>query len=95
MEERCKHKITPRRVIEEETEELGEKLLRHLQVLNDPLENQLGYMNSNRPSKPNVPNATKPSKFLTPTRLRRTVSSLTFWISQLAHCINQYELVLS
>ena len=28
-EERCKHKITPRRVIEEETEELGEKPLRH------------------------------------------------------------------
>ena len=26
-EERYKHKITPRRVIEEETEELGEKLL--------------------------------------------------------------------
>jgi len=27
-EERCKHKITPRCVIEEETEELGEKSLR-------------------------------------------------------------------
>ena len=27
-EERCKHKITPRSVIEEETEELGEKPLR-------------------------------------------------------------------
>jgi len=27
MEERCKHKITPRHVIEEETEELDEKLL--------------------------------------------------------------------
>ena len=26
--ERCKHNITPRRVIEEETEELGEKPLR-------------------------------------------------------------------
>ena len=26
-EERCKHKITPKRVIEEETEELGEKPL--------------------------------------------------------------------
>ena len=28
MEEECKHKITPRCVIEEETEELGEKPLR-------------------------------------------------------------------
>ena len=28
MEERCKHKIIPRRVIEEEIEELGEKPLR-------------------------------------------------------------------
>ena len=27
MEERCKHKITPRRVIEEETKELSEKPL--------------------------------------------------------------------
>ena len=27
-EEKCKHKIIPRRVIEEETEELGQKLLR-------------------------------------------------------------------
>ena len=27
-EDRCKHKITPRRVIEEETEELGKKPLR-------------------------------------------------------------------
>ena len=27
MKERCKHKITPRRVIEEETKEFGEKPL--------------------------------------------------------------------
>ena len=33
---------------------------------------QLGYMNSNRPSKPNLPDVPKPSKFLAPTRLRRT-----------------------
>ena len=66
-----------------------------LQVVNDPLENQLGYMTSNRPSKPNLPNAPKPSKLLAPTRLRRTMSFLTFRIPQLAHCINQYELVLS
>ena len=29
MEERCKHKITPKRVIEKETKELNEKPLRH------------------------------------------------------------------
>ena len=33
---------------------------------------QLGYMNSNRPSKPNLPDVPKPSKLLAPTRLRRT-----------------------
>ena len=66
-----------------------------LQAINDPLENQLRYMNSNRPSKPNLPNAPKPSKLLAPTRLCRTVSSLTFQIPQLAHYINQYELILS
>ena len=41
-----------------------------LQAVNDPLENQLGYMNDNRPSKTNLPNASKPSKSLAPTRLR-------------------------
>ena len=35
---------TPRRVLEEETEELGEKPLRRLQAEIDPLDNQLGYM---------------------------------------------------
>ena len=65
------------------------------QAVNGPLENQLGYMNSNRPSKPNLPNAPKLSKLLALTRLRRIVSSLAFQIPQLAHCINQYELVLS
>ena len=33
---------------------------------------QLGYKDSNRPSKPNLPSAPKPSKLLAPTRLRRT-----------------------
>ena len=33
---------------------------------------QLGYMDSNRPSKPNLLSAPKPSKLLAPTRLRRT-----------------------
>ena len=65
-----------------------------LQAINDPPENQLGYMNSNGPSKPNLPNA-KPSKLLAVTRLRRTVSSLAFQIPQLVHYIKQYELVLS
>ena len=36
--------ITRRCVIEEEIEELGEKPLRRLQVVIDPLDNQLGYM---------------------------------------------------
>ena len=65
-----------------------------LQAVNDPLENQLGYMHSNRPSKPNLPNAPKPFKLLTPTRLRQIVFPLAFQILQLAHYINQYELVL-
>ena len=33
---------------------------------------QLGYMNSNRPFKPNLPDVPKLSKLLTPMRLRRT-----------------------
>ena len=33
---------------------------------------KLGYMNSRRPSKPNLPSTPKPSKLLAPTRLRRT-----------------------
>ena len=74
---------------------LAKNLFADLQAVNDPFKNQLGYMNSNRPSKPNLPNAPKPSKLLAPTRLQQTVSSLTFQIPQLAHYINQYELVLS
>ena len=64
-----------------------------LQAINDPLENQLGYMNSNRPSKSNLSDAPKPSKLLTPTELRLILSSLAYQILQLAHCINQNELV--
>ena len=60
-----------------------------------PLENQLGYISRNRPSKPNLSNEPKPSKLLAPTRLRRTVFSLASWILQLAHCVIQYELALS
>ena len=41
-EERCKHKITPKCVIEEETKELGEKPPATLQVEIDLLENKIG-----------------------------------------------------
>ena len=64
-----------------------------LQAINDPLKNQLEYMNSNRP-KHNLPNAPKPFKLLAPTWLRRIVFPLAFQILQLAHYINQDELVL-
>ena len=63
-EEECKHKITRRCVIEEETEELGEKHLHRPPSVIDQLDNQLEYTNSMRPSKPNLPNAPKPSKLL-------------------------------
>ena len=58
----------------------AKKLAATLQAVNDPLENQLGYMNSNSPSKLNLPNALKPSELLTPTRLCRTMSSQVFQI---------------
>ena len=35
-----------------------------LQAVIDLLDNQLGYTNSKRPSKPSLPNAPKPSKLL-------------------------------
>ena len=43
---------------------------------------KLGYMNSKRPSNPNLPSAPKPSKFLAPTGLCQTLSSLTYQILQ-------------
>ena len=43
---------------------------------------KLGYMNSRRPSKPNLPSAPKPSKLLATTGLRRTLSSLVYRIPQ-------------
>ena len=49
---------------------------------NDPLENQLRYMNSNRLSKPNLSDAPKPSKLLAPIELSLTLSSLAYWIPQ-------------
>ena len=56
---------------------------------------KLGYMNSKRPSKPNLPSVPKPSKFLAPTRLRRIFVFFSLPDSAIAHCINQYQLVLS
>ena len=44
-EERCKHKITPKRVIEEETEVLSENLSTAFQAEIDPLVNKLEYTN--------------------------------------------------
>ena len=35
-----------------------------LQVVIDPLDSKLGYTNSKRPSKTNLPNVPKPSKLL-------------------------------
>ena len=43
MEERCKHKITPRCVIEKETEEFDEKSLCDPPSQNDSLVNKLDY----------------------------------------------------
>ena len=43
---------------------------------------KLGYMNSRRPFKPNLPSALKPSKLLALTGLRQTLSSLTYRILQ-------------
>jgi len=44
-EERCKHKITPRCVIEEKTELLSEKSSAALQAEINPLVNKLEYTN--------------------------------------------------
>ena len=49
-------------------------------------------MNSNRPSKPNLPSVPKPSKFLGPTRLRRTYFFFSLPDSATSHSINQYEI---
>ena len=52
-------------------------------------------MNSNRPSKSNLPDVPKPSKLLAPTRLRRTFFFSSLPNSAIVHSINQYELVPS
>ena len=56
---------------------------------------KLGYMNSRRSSKPNLPNVPKPSKLLAPMRLRRTFVFSNLPDSAMAHSINQYQLVPS
>ncbi|KAK4572205.1 hypothetical protein RGQ29_030580 [Quercus rubra] len=56
---------------------------------------KLGYMNSRRPSKPNLPSVPKPSKLLTPTRLRQTFVFSSLPDSAITYSINQYQLVLS
>ena len=43
----------------------------------------LQAVTSRRPFKPNLPNVPKPSKLLTPTGLRQTLSSLAYRIPQL------------
>ena len=68
MEERYKYKITPRCVIEEETEELSEKPLRDPLSRNDLLVNKLEYKNTKKnPFKPNLPKVLEPSKLQLPT----------------------------
>ena len=49
-------------------------------------------MNSRRPSKPNLPNVPKPSKFLLQRGYAKPISSLTYQIPLLNHSINQYEI---
>ena len=56
---------------------------------------KLGYMNSRRPSKPNLPSVPKPSKFFALTRLRRTFVFFSLPDSAITHNINQCELVPS
>ena len=56
---------------------------------------KLGYMNSRRPSKPNLPSVPKPSKLLAPMSLCRTFVFSSLLNSAIAHGINQYQLVPS
>ena len=49
-------------------------------------------MNGNRPSKPNLPNVPKPSKFLLQRGYAEPISSLAYRISLLDHNIYQYEI---
>ena len=49
-------------------------------------------MNRRRPSKPNLPNVTKPSKLLLQRGYAEPISSLAYRIPLLDHSINQYEI---
>ena len=49
-------------------------------------------MNSRRPSKPNLPSVSKPSKLLLQRGYAEPISSLTYRISLLDHSINKYEI---
>ena len=49
-------------------------------------------MNSRRPSKPNLPNVSKPSKILLQRGYAEPISSLTCRIPLLDHSIYQYEI---
>ena len=49
-------------------------------------------MNNRRPSKPNLPNVSKPSKLLLQQGYAEPISSLAYWIPLLNHSINQYEI---
>ena len=49
-------------------------------------------MNSRRPSKPNLPNVSKPSKLLLQQGSAEPISSLAYRIPLLDHSIYQYEI---
>ena len=49
-------------------------------------------MNSRRPSKPNLPNVSKPFKLLLQRGYAKSISSLVYRIPLLDHSINQYEI---
>ena len=51
-------------------------------------------MNSRRPSKPNLPSVSKPSKLLLQRRYTELLSSLAYRIPLLDHGIYQYEIGL-
>ena len=65
-------------------ERVSSKKLDEVLTHQKPFSNKsgLGYMNSRRPSKPNLPSAPKPSKLLPPIGLCRTLSSPTYQIPQ-------------
>ena len=82
--------ITPRCVIEEETEELGKKPLRR------PPSNKLiyqriklEYINNKRPSNPNLPHVLEPSKLLLPTDFSESCLLQHFGSRDMLDCICQ------